>query len=189
MQINEFVDEIKKRFPKVTEVEIDDLTEWIEQTGIKSIQLPVMLTCIKTKVKTKNFPRLGTIREYWNDQNSNAHPQEPSYSALKNNQSKPVQDIYGRLKLIRNKLKNFDHVTNQDLDFLHAWEDILWIWESLSAAGWENHRIVAYVDKIKDAIAEGRSVGHDAIKEIIAQSDATRTRRVEHISEIAGRAL
>ena len=42
MKVNDFVERLSKRYPKSNEIEIDDLKDWLDLQGFKSLELDTL---------------------------------------------------------------------------------------------------------------------------------------------------
>lgn len=62
------------------------------------------------------------------------------------------EKIYSQLK---GEKSGTVEISTSDADFLHEWDQFYYAYSHLKGLGWEKPRIIAYLDSIKKAVAEG----------------------------------
>ena len=187
MNRQELVSQLKARYPRtqyypgISDVEVEDLFEWLDRADIHDYQMDILLNTIKTHNETKSFPPLGKIRKWWQEQNNSPIPQQPDHAVVAYGSAMTVRDIYQRYCGIREKVNDCQPITNADGDFLHAWDDLAYMWDALTFAGWTEARLVAYLEKVKESIGRGEKANYETIRVLCLESE---TKRAAHLQSI-----
>lgn len=185
MTRDDFGLEIMKRFPKLDPVMLDDVHDWLDDSKIRDSQLPIVLKLIKTKNEYSTFPPIAKIARWWSEQSGYAGhmPQGPSARSLDDWGRRSSKEIAEHMQLIRAD-QDRRRLTNAEIDFLVTWDTVGYFYASLLHMGWEERRVIAYVDKIRNAIINGEKVSYEAVGALELAHQTERTGRTDHISQV-----